>query len=127
MTIKYPAGVKTPTAPLKAKKPVKAKKHILSAANRGMVLENELNDSLKKFCSFRESQEQIVKFDVPADQRSVLQGKSGGILIVSHHITSIQTEPRLRRDNPDMIRFDFILISLVYISITLKRSQNRDF
>ena len=45
MTIKYPAGVKTPTAPLKAKKPVKAKKHILSAANRGMVLENELNDS----------------------------------------------------------------------------------
>ena len=45
MTIKYPAGVKAPTAPLKEKKPVKAKRHILSAANRGMVLENELNDS----------------------------------------------------------------------------------
>ena len=45
MTIKYPAGIKAPTAPLKEKKPVKAKRHIVSAANRGMVLENELNDS----------------------------------------------------------------------------------
>ena len=45
MTIKYPAGDNAPTPPLTQKKTVKSKRHILSAANRGLCSDNVLNDS----------------------------------------------------------------------------------
>ena len=38
-------------------------------------LQNEFNDSLKKFCSLRESQEQIIKLDVLTDQCSVFRNQ----------------------------------------------------
>lgn len=44
MKINYPGGVK-PTKIIENKETSPKKRHILSAANRGMVLENEINDS----------------------------------------------------------------------------------
>ena len=83
MAIKYPAGVIPPKASAGIKKKTTkkegTKRHILSAANRGMVLENELNDS----CLYYREKEMAIIYKRPTPINIVKVDYSKGAIITN--------------------------------------------
>lgn len=91
MAIKYPAGVIPPKASTTTKKKTTKKngekRHILSAANRGMVLENELNDS----CLYYREKEMAIIYKRPTPINIVKVDYSKGAIITQAYFETQST------------------------------------